>query len=44
VVEQGFEMGRPSLLEVEVDKRDGAVTASRVGGSSVLVTKGELFT
>jgi trans-2,3-dihydro-3-hydroxyanthranilate isomerase len=44
VVEQGFEMGRPSLIEVEVDKRAGAVTAARVGGSSVLVTKGELFT
>lgn len=43
VVEQGFEMGRPSLLEVEVDKRAGAVTAARVGGSSVIVTKGELF-
>ena len=40
VVEQGFEMGRPSLLEVEADKRDGAVTALRVGGNSVLVTRG----
>jgi trans-2,3-dihydro-3-hydroxyanthranilate isomerase len=43
VVEQGFEMGRPSILEVECDKRDGAITAVRVGGSSVLVTKGELY-
>ena len=43
IVEQGFEMGRPSLLEVEVDKRADALTAVRVGGNSVLVTKGELF-
>ena len=43
IVEQGFEMGRPSLLEVEVDKRGGAITAVRVGGNSVLVTKGEIY-
>jgi trans-2,3-dihydro-3-hydroxyanthranilate isomerase len=42
VVEQGFEMGRPSIMELEVDKRAGAITAVRVGGSSVLVTRGEL--
>jgi trans-2,3-dihydro-3-hydroxyanthranilate isomerase len=41
IVEQGFEMGRPSILEVEADKRGGVITASRVGGYSVLVTKGE---
>jgi len=43
VVEQGFEMGRPSMLEIEVDKRGGEVTAVRVGGNSVLVSKGEFF-
>lgn len=43
VVEQGFEMGRPSLIELEVEKRGGAVAAVRVGGNSVLVTRGELF-
>jgi trans-2,3-dihydro-3-hydroxyanthranilate isomerase len=43
VVEQGFEMGRPSLLEVEADKSGGAVTAVRVGGHSVLVSKGEFY-
>ncbi|HVZ77790.1 MAG TPA: PhzF family phenazine biosynthesis protein [Gemmatimonadaceae bacterium] len=42
VVEQGFEMGRPSIIEVEADKRDGAVTAVRVGGSSVVVCEGVL--
>jgi len=42
VVEQGFEMGRPSILEVEVDKRAGAITGVRVGGATVLVTSGEM--
>ena len=43
VVEQGFEMGRPSLLHVEVDKRAGATTGVRVGGNCVMVTRGELL-
>lgn len=41
-VEQGMEMGRPSRIEIEVDKAGGAVTAVRVGGSSVLVSEGTL--
>lgn len=39
-VEQGVEMGRPSLLQVEFDKQGGQVVAIRVGGSSVLVSEG----
>ncbi|HEX3866135.1 MAG TPA: PhzF family phenazine biosynthesis protein [Gemmatimonadaceae bacterium] len=42
VVEQGFEMGRPSILEVEADKRDGKVTAARVGGTTVIVCEGTM--
>jgi trans-2,3-dihydro-3-hydroxyanthranilate isomerase len=42
VVEQGFEMGRPSILEVEVDKRRGEITAARVGGETVLVCEGSI--
>jgi len=42
VVEQGFEMGRPSILEVEADKSDGRITAIRVGGASVMVSSGEM--
>lgn len=42
VVEQGFEMGRPSILEAEADKKSGEVTATRVGGSTVIVTTGEM--
>ena len=39
IVEQGLEMGRPSRLELEADKADGAITAVRVGGAAVLVCK-----
>jgi trans-2,3-dihydro-3-hydroxyanthranilate isomerase len=42
IVEQGFEMGRPSILEVEADKKDGKVTAARVGGKTVLVCEGTM--
>ncbi|WP_013321140.1 PhzF family phenazine biosynthesis protein [Gloeothece verrucosa] len=39
-VEQGFEMGRPSLLQVEADKKAGEIIQIRVGGASVLVSQG----
>ncbi|MGQ0714316.1 MAG: PhzF family phenazine biosynthesis protein [Gemmatimonadaceae bacterium] len=42
VLEQGFEMGRPSLLELEADKREGAVVAVRVAGDVILVSEGTL--
>jgi trans-2,3-dihydro-3-hydroxyanthranilate isomerase len=42
IVEQGFEMGRPSILEVEVDKRSGAVTGVRVGGESIIICEGTM--
>lgn len=41
-VRQGVEMGRPSLLEGEVDIMNGSVAAIRVGGASVLIGSGEL--
>jgi trans-2,3-dihydro-3-hydroxyanthranilate isomerase len=42
VLEQGFEMGRPSILEIEADKENGRVARTRVGGASVLVCKGRM--
>ena len=42
IVEQGFEMGRPSLLHVETDKSGGRITGVRVGGTAVLVSEGTL--
>jgi len=41
-MEQGFEMGRPSLLEIAVDKHAGAISAVRVGGRVVPVCEGSL--
>lgn len=41
-IEQGFEMGRPSLLYVEADKQNGATTAVRVGGNAVMMTEGKM--
>jgi len=40
LIEQGFEMGRPSLIELEADAAGGRVTAVRVGGRSVLMSEG----
>jgi trans-2,3-dihydro-3-hydroxyanthranilate isomerase len=42
VIEQGFELGRPSILHVEADRANGAVTAVRVGGASVIVSEGTI--
>ena len=42
IVEQGFEMGRPSMLDVEADVAQGAVTAVRVGGDTVLMSEGTM--
>lgn len=42
VIEQGVEMGRPSILEVEADIDSGKATAVRVGGSAVTVARGQL--
>jgi trans-2,3-dihydro-3-hydroxyanthranilate isomerase len=44
VMQQGFEMGRPSILELEADKRDGAVVAVRVAGDVVIVSEGWMET
>ena len=42
VLEQGFEMGRPSIIEIEADKAGGTVTTARVGGASVMVSEGRM--
>jgi trans-2,3-dihydro-3-hydroxyanthranilate isomerase len=42
VIEQGFEMGRPSIIKLELDIAGGEITASRVGGDAVIVAEGTL--
>ena len=41
-IAQGVEMGRPSVLEARTEKRDGVVTATCIGGASVLVSEGTI--
>lgn len=41
-VEQGVEMGRPSILALDVEVDGGVPTRVRVGGSCVLVARGEM--
>ena len=43
VIEQGMEMGRPSLLELEADKQGDELIAIRVGGHSVRVSEGTMM-
>jgi trans-2,3-dihydro-3-hydroxyanthranilate isomerase len=42
VIEQGFEIGRPSLMTLEFDVEDGDLSAVRVGGDAVVVAEGML--
>jgi trans-2,3-dihydro-3-hydroxyanthranilate isomerase len=42
-VEQGVEMGRPSILDLECDVSRDGITAVRVGGNAVIVSRGELM-
>ncbi|MCB1500843.1 MAG: PhzF family phenazine biosynthesis protein [Bauldia sp.] len=42
VIEQGFEMGRPSLIRLEIDMEGGEVAEGRIGGDAVVVARGTL--
>ena len=41
-IEQGLELGRPSIIHVEADRAGGDTTAVRVGGSAVFVSSGTM--
>ena len=41
-IEQGFEMGRPSLIALSLTMRDGALAGAAIGGSAVIVSSGVL--
>lgn len=43
VVEQGYEMGRPSRLELEVSVQKGRLSGARIGGHAVIVGRGDLM-
>jgi trans-2,3-dihydro-3-hydroxyanthranilate isomerase len=40
-IEQGFEMGRPSLIDVEAEIAHGSVRSIQIGGNCVIVGHGE---
>jgi trans-2,3-dihydro-3-hydroxyanthranilate isomerase len=42
VIEQGFEMGRPSLIGLEIDIEHGRLAATRISGDAVIVAEGVL--
>ena len=42
-IAQGVEMGRPSLLQARVEKLDGKVLSSWIGGSCVMVSEGHIY-
>ena len=39
-IEQGYQMGRPSSLYVEVEQENNEIKSIRVGGKSVTVIEG----
>ncbi|MES2733055.1 MAG: PhzF family phenazine biosynthesis isomerase, partial [Bacteroidota bacterium] len=43
VNEQGIEMGRPSLLSIDIETSEGIITGVKVGGKSVAMGKGSLY-
>ena len=43
LVEQGFEMGRPSRIHVDFEAADGTPGRVSIGGSAAAVAKGQLF-
>lgn len=42
VIEQGFEMGRPSLIALDLDIQHGALVAAAIGGAAVRISEGTI--
>lgn len=43
IIEQGFEMGRPSLIALDLDIRGGLLVRAALGGSAVRLSEGKLY-
>ena len=41
-IEQGYEMGRPSLIELAIVVEGGKLTAASIGGDAIIVTTGTI--
>jgi trans-2,3-dihydro-3-hydroxyanthranilate isomerase len=42
VIEQGYEIRRPSEIELQITIREGALASAEIGGGAVVVSEGEL--
>ena len=42
VIEQGYEMGRPSLIDLSLTLWEGVLTTAAIGGDAVIVTQGTI--
>lgn len=42
LIEQGVEMGRPSLIHLHLDVTGGAIAAARIGGEAIRIASGTL--
>ncbi|KPF66290.1 phenazine biosynthesis protein PhzF [Bosea sp. AAP35] len=43
VIEQGYEMGRPSQITLELTVAGGALVSARIGGAAVMISEGVLL-
>lgn len=43
VIEQGVEMGRPSIINLQMVIKNGALVSAEIGGNAVLISRGELL-
>ena len=43
IIEQGYEMGRPSLISLGLEIEAGALTSATIGGAAVIVSEGKLL-
>jgi trans-2,3-dihydro-3-hydroxyanthranilate isomerase len=41
-IEQGYEMGRPSVMRLGLTLKGGVLSAGSVGGDAVIVTEGTI--
>lgn len=42
IIEQGYEMGRPSLIELSLSISKGILTSASIGGDAIIVTEGTI--
>jgi trans-2,3-dihydro-3-hydroxyanthranilate isomerase len=42
VIEQGYEMGRPSLIRLTAEVAAGRLVSASIGGNAVIVTEGAI--